>query len=311
MPAGIVPTTSIQPSFASVSPGAISRSCSERKMPRTIRTQSCQKNPSSTSAVARCVATRNARKKLSFWWMSQPSSPGRITEWPRLEIGKSSEKPWSSPSTMAWKYEISAATDDHDSRCFVHRRRVALRVAVGRPPTMPCVRSASPTTPAPWRPSPAAKRAAPCGADQRSSGRRAAAPARAPSLERRGRAPSIAARRSASIVSCGNPASCSASSRARSTCWPGGTTSFTSPIRCASSASTGAAGEDQLERAAHPDRRAAGAGCRRRSAARPSGARRSRRSSPRRRSAGRTRAPARSRPPGTSRRPRRSSASTA
>jgi hypothetical protein len=30
--------------------------------PRTIRTQSRQKKPSSTSAVARCVATRNERK---------------------------------------------------------------------------------------------------------------------------------------------------------------------------------------------------------------------------------------------------------
>jgi hypothetical protein len=68
-----------------------------------MRTQSRQKKPSSTSAVARCVATRNARKKSSFWWMSHPKSPGRITEWPRLEIGKSSEKPCSRPSTTAWK----------------------------------------------------------------------------------------------------------------------------------------------------------------------------------------------------------------
>jgi hypothetical protein len=68
-----------------------------------MRTQSCQKNPSSTSAVARCVATRNARKKLSFWWMSHPSRPGRITEWPRLEIGNSSENPWSRPRMIAWK----------------------------------------------------------------------------------------------------------------------------------------------------------------------------------------------------------------
>ena len=34
---------------------------------------------------------------MSFWWMSQPSSCGRITLWPRLEIGKSSETPWSEP----------------------------------------------------------------------------------------------------------------------------------------------------------------------------------------------------------------------
>ena len=43
---------------------------------RTIRIQSRQKNPSSTSAVARCVATRNVTKYASFWWMSQPSSSG-------------------------------------------------------------------------------------------------------------------------------------------------------------------------------------------------------------------------------------------
>ena len=51
----------------------------------------------------------------------------------------------------------------------------------------------------------------------------------------------------------GSPASRSASSSARSTWRPGGTTSFTSPIRSASSASHGPAGEGQLQRAAHPD----------------------------------------------------------
>ena len=50
--------------------------------------------------------------------------------------------------------------------------------------------------------------------------------------------PSIAARRSASIVSCGKPASCSASASARSRCSPGAVTAVISPIRSASSAST-------------------------------------------------------------------------
>ena len=87
------------------------------------------------------------------------------------------------------------------------------------------------------------------GPRRRRSGRRRGRRRRAP----RGRAcasrarpsasgmpkPSIAARRSASIVSCGKPAIRSASSSARSRCLPGSTTSLTRPIRCASSASTG------------------------------------------------------------------------
>ena len=101
MPAGIVPTTNSQPSLASVSSGAISRLRRLRPKPRTMRTQSRQKNPSSTSAVARCVATRKVMKYESFWWMFQPSSLGRITLWPRLEIGNSSLKPCSRPSTIA------------------------------------------------------------------------------------------------------------------------------------------------------------------------------------------------------------------
>ena len=71
-------------------------------MPLTIRAQSLRKKPTSTSAVARCVATRNVMKNESFCWMSQPSSRGRITECPRLETGKSSVKPWSSPRMIAW-----------------------------------------------------------------------------------------------------------------------------------------------------------------------------------------------------------------
>ena len=98
---GSCPTTSSQPSFASASSGSMPRSRSDRPSPLTIRTQSRQKNPSRTSAVARCVATRNVRKYLSFWWMFQPSSRGRITLWPRLETGKSSETPWRSPRTIA------------------------------------------------------------------------------------------------------------------------------------------------------------------------------------------------------------------
>ena len=70
--------------------GSIPRSRSERPSPFTMRTQSRQKKPSRTSAVARCVATRKVRKNVSFWWMFQPSRRGRITLWPRLEIGKSS-----------------------------------------------------------------------------------------------------------------------------------------------------------------------------------------------------------------------------
>jgi hypothetical protein len=67
----------------------------------TIRTQSCQKNRSSTIAVARWVATRKLMKYLSFWWMFHPSRLGRITECPRLETGNSSDTPWRSPKTIA------------------------------------------------------------------------------------------------------------------------------------------------------------------------------------------------------------------
>ena len=102
-PAGIVATTSSQPSLASASSAAISRSRIERPRPLRIRTQSRQKKPSSTSAVARCTATRKVRKNLSFWWMSQPNTRGSTTAWPRLEIGNSSVTPWIRPRTIAWK----------------------------------------------------------------------------------------------------------------------------------------------------------------------------------------------------------------
>ena len=71
-PAGIVPTTSSQPSFASASVDlAVAQRAAEalaRSAPSRAR-----RSRSSTIAVARCVATRNVRKYGSFWWMFQPS----------------------------------------------------------------------------------------------------------------------------------------------------------------------------------------------------------------------------------------------
>src|SRR5947209_5717712 len=107
-PAGIVPTTSSQPSRASVSSARTSRSRSDRPRPRKIRFQSCQKNTNSTIAVARWVATRNDRKYLSFWWMFHPTRCGKTTAWPRLEIGNGSATPCIRPSMTAWKYEIGS-----------------------------------------------------------------------------------------------------------------------------------------------------------------------------------------------------------
>ena len=86
-----------------MSSARISRIRSERQRPLTMRTQSCRKNSSSTSAVARCVATRKVRKKVSFWWMFQPNSLGSTTACPRLEIGKGSATPWVRPRMIAWK----------------------------------------------------------------------------------------------------------------------------------------------------------------------------------------------------------------
>ena len=63
-PAGIVPTTSSQPSFASVSSGAMPRSRSERPSPLRIRAQSRQKKRRSTIAVARCVAIQEGDEEL-------------------------------------------------------------------------------------------------------------------------------------------------------------------------------------------------------------------------------------------------------
>src|ERR671937_715857 len=42
--------------------------------------------------------------------MFQPRRRGRMTLWPRLETGKSSETPWSRPRTTACQYEIRLAS---------------------------------------------------------------------------------------------------------------------------------------------------------------------------------------------------------
>jgi hypothetical protein len=62
----MVPTTSSQASFASASSAAMPRSRRLRPRPLMMRTQSRQKKPSSTSAVARWVATRKVTKNESF-----------------------------------------------------------------------------------------------------------------------------------------------------------------------------------------------------------------------------------------------------
>ena len=144
------------------------------------------------------------------------------------------------------------------------------------------------------RPSPPAKRAAPAGRRRASRGRlgleREAVVERQPEALDRGAAVGEhrllrEARRAA------RPAPARARGGGRR-----GTTSLTSPMARRLVGVDRAAGEDQVERAAHARRCAAAAACRRRSAARPSGARRSRTSSPRWRCAGRTTAPARGRP---------------
>src|SRR6059058_293047 len=47
--------------------------------------------------------------------MSQPSRLGRITLWPRLEIGNSSETPWSRPRTIACQYVMSVPATTRSS----------------------------------------------------------------------------------------------------------------------------------------------------------------------------------------------------
>ena len=116
--------------------------------------------------------------------------------------------------------------------------------------------------------------------------------------------PSIAARRSASIVSCGKRASASAISSARSRWRPAGTISVSRPIACASSAST--MRPVRIRSSARPSPTMRGSRCvppsisgtPQRRSVKPSRVRRWR-------SAGRTTAPARGRRRGTSPRSRR------
>ena len=103
MPTGIVAAISSHPRRASTSSARISRITSERHSPLTILAQSLMNSPSSTRAVPRWVATRKVRKNLSFWWMFQPATPGRMTPWPRLEIGNGSAMPCVIPRITAWK----------------------------------------------------------------------------------------------------------------------------------------------------------------------------------------------------------------
>src|SRR5260370_18563306 len=80
--------------------------------------------------------------------MCHPTSRGRMTLWPRLEIGKSSETPCSSPSIAPWKYEIGNALrggarrplaarveprEDEAGEPDEERRDAVLRVVVARP----------------------------------------------------------------------------------------------------------------------------------------------------------------------------------
>src|SRR6266478_8375517 len=80
--------------------------------------------------------------------MCQPTRRGRMTLCPRLEIGKSSETPCSSPSIAPWKYEIGNALrggarrplaarveprKDEACEADEERRDAVLRVVVARP----------------------------------------------------------------------------------------------------------------------------------------------------------------------------------
>ena len=201
-----------------------------------------------------------------------------------------------------------AAPDEAGRSCHEVGHRSSSLSRIGR--ACRARRYAPAPAPAPPRPSPAAKRAAPARAVLEHLRARPAPPARAPrasgmpepldrraavgehralgepreALGERERALEVRARRD----DLGEQAHRQRLARRRS---------------CARSGSGRARGRAR--------RCAAGAGCRRRSAARPSGARDSRASSPRWRSAGRTTAPARGRPPGRSPRSPRSSAWTA
>ena len=160
--------------------------------------------------------------------------------------------------------------------------------------------------PAPPRPSP---RGEPRGAPAPSANTSGPAWASSASPSARGiPRPSIAARRSASIVRCGKRARPSASASARSRCAPAGTISVSSPICQGLARVDHAPRQDQVQRPSQPDdaRQPLGAAVDQRHA--PAPLRDSRASSPRWRSAGRTTAPAPARPPGRTRRSPRSSA---
>ncbi len=108
MPTGIVARMIIQ---ASRSSGVvIDRVRSDVKNPRTIRSQSRQKNAIIAMAVATCSPTMNARygepgaDTLSALAQLPPISAGSSTLCPRLETGKSSVTPWTRPVTTASRY---------------------------------------------------------------------------------------------------------------------------------------------------------------------------------------------------------------
>ena len=108
MPTGIVPRMIIQASrWSGV---ATRRSAREVKNPRTIRSQSRQKNAIIAIAVATCSPTMKARygepgaETFSVFPQLPPISAGSSTLCPRLETGNSSVTPWTSPVTTAWRY---------------------------------------------------------------------------------------------------------------------------------------------------------------------------------------------------------------
>ncbi len=108
MPTGIVPRMIIQASrWSGV---ATRRSTMEVTNPRTIRSQSRQKNAIIATAVATCSPTMNARygepvaETFSVLAQLPPISAGSSTLCPRLETGNSSVTPCTSPVTAAWRY---------------------------------------------------------------------------------------------------------------------------------------------------------------------------------------------------------------
>ena len=94
---GSCPTTSSQPSFASVSSGSIPGRAASGRAPSRSAPSRARRSRAARARSRDASRRGSVRKYLSFWWMFQPKRLGRITLWPRLEIGKSSETPWSSP----------------------------------------------------------------------------------------------------------------------------------------------------------------------------------------------------------------------